>query len=153
VERGLVDRLRSELPTDAPTAFLIDIQPSQWPEVRAAIDAAGATGVDSVPVVMARPAEIDGVPVRELAERAAAAGEEGRKRWAPTREQRLTWLDRLAPDNEIVAGALWSDPERYEVSVEEEFARDRGLAVGSTIRFDVQGVPVELAVTSLRSVR
>jgi putative ABC transport system permease protein len=153
VERGLVERLRSELPTDAPTAFLIDIQPSQWQAVRGAIEAAGATRIDSVPVVMARLAAIDGVAVRELAEQAAAARQEGRKRWALTREQRLTWLEQLAPDNEIVAGSLWSDPGRYEVSVEEEFARDLGLRVGSTIRFDVQGVPVELAVTSLRRVR
>ena len=54
VERDLVKRLDAELPTDAPTAFLIDIQPSQWEAVRAEIDRAGATSVDSVPVVMAR---------------------------------------------------------------------------------------------------
>jgi putative ABC transport system permease protein len=89
--------------------------------------------------------------VRELA--ASASREEGRRRWALTREQRLTWLERLADDNRVVAGALWSDPERFEVSVEEEFARDLGIRVGSTLVLDVQGVPVELAVTSLRSVR
>jgi len=151
VERNLVRRLDAELPADAPTAFLIDIQPSQWETVRAEIEAAGATRTDSVPVVMARFASIDGRSVRELA--ASASREEGRRRWALTREQRLTWLERLADDNRVVAGALWSDPERFEVSVEEEFARDLGIRVGSTLVLDVQGVPVELAVTSLRSVR
>ena len=47
-------------PTNAPTAFLIDIQPDQWAAVRSEIERAGATSVDSVPVVMARLAEIDG---------------------------------------------------------------------------------------------
>ncbi len=153
VERNLVRRLDAELPTGAPSSFLIDIQPSQWDEVRAEIERAGATRIDSVPVVMARLAALDGRPVRELAEEAERGGEEGRKRWALTREQRLTWLEKLPEDNELVEGALWSDPDRFEVSVEEEFARDLKLGVGSTIRFDIQGVPVELLVTSLRRVR
>ena len=70
--------------------------------MRAEIDRAGATRVDSVPVVMARLAEIDGEPVAALAaaarsaRRAAKADEDGdeergqRGRWALTREQRLT---------------------------------------------------------------
>lgn len=168
VERDLVRRLDAELPTDAPTAFLIDIQPSQWEAVRAEIARAGATRVDSVPVVMARLSALDGVPVRELVERRDPRGErtgartgerrgkpeeDGPSRWALTREQRLTWLDELPEDNEIAAGALWSDPERFEVSVEEEFAGDLGLALGSVVSFDVQGVPIELTVTSLRRVR
>lgn len=150
VEQNLQRRLRAELPRDAPTAFLIDIQPSQWQDVRARIEAAGATRVDSVPLVMARLAAIDGVKVTDLAE---ADRQQGRRRWALRREQRLTWLDQLPEDNELIAGSLWSDAGRAELSVEEEFARDLGLAVGTVVVFDVQGVPVELTVTSLRKVR
>lgn len=153
IEQGLSDRLRADLPTDAPTTFLIDIQPSQWPGVRAEIERAGATRVDSVPVVMARLAAIDGRPVRELAERQATGGARDERRWALTREQRLTYLERLPEDNEIVAGRLWGDPELAEVSIEEEFARDLGIQLGARLIFDVQGVPVELAVTSIRKVR
>jgi putative ABC transport system permease protein len=97
------------------------------------------------------------VPVSELTdasygrERVEDVGEDDR-RWALTREQRLTYLDELPEDNRVVAGALWSEPGVAEVSVEEEFAGDLGVGVGSTLGFDLQGVPVELAVTSLRSV-
>jgi putative ABC transport system permease protein len=166
VEHGLTTRLRGDLPANAPTAFLIDIQPDQWAAVRAEIERAGATSVDSVPVVMARLAELDGKRVADLAatrerERAAAAQEDDdadeergqRGRWALTREQRLTFLERLPEDNTLTAGRLWSDPSVAEVSVEEEYARDLGLTVGSKIVFDVQGVPVALTVTSLRKVR
>ncbi|HEX2252180.1 MAG TPA: FtsX-like permease family protein, partial [Thermoanaerobaculia bacterium] len=73
------------------------------------------------------------------------------RRWALTREQRLTYMDDLPEDNEVVAGALWQDP-RPEVSVEEEFAGDLGVELGSRLTFDVQGVPLELWVTSLRTV-
>ena len=166
VEHGLTDRLRGDLPAGAPTAFLIDIQPDQWAAVRAEIDRAGATSVDSVPLVMARLAEIDGTTIAALAaardkEHEAAAQKDDdadeergqRGRWALTREQRLTFLDRLPADNTLVAGRLWEEPEVAEVSVEEEYARNLGLKIGSKIVFDVQGVPVPLTVTSLRKVR
>jgi len=158
VENGLVGRLRADLPSAAPTAFLIDIQPEQWAGVSAEIARAGATSVDSVPVVMARLAAVDGRGVGELTAEAERAREtrgedERERRWRLTREQRLTYLERLPDDNTLIAGTLWSDPGRAEVSVEEEFARGLGIGVGSTLAFDVQGVPVELAVTSLRKVR
>ena len=38
------------------------------------------------------------------------------------------------------------------MSVEEDFARELGVEVGSRLRFDLQGVPLELLVTSIRSV-
>ncbi len=77
---------------------------------------------------------------------------EGERRWALTREQRLTYLSKLPPDNRLIAGKLWSDPARHEVSLEEEYARELGAKLGSRLVFDVQGVPVEVAVTSLRAV-
>lgn len=152
VERGLTGELEGNLPDEAPSAFLVDIQPDQWPPLRAMLEEAGARRIDSVPVVMARISAIDGTTARELTEGEIESWEEGEERWALTREQRLTYLEELPADNEVVAGALWSRPGVDEVSVEEEFAGDLGVAVGSTLTFDVQGVPLELTVTSLRRV-
>lgn len=151
VERALHRELGGDLPRAAPTAFLLDVQPDQWAGVRSILRAEGATDVDSVPVVMARLRAVDGRDVAALAQE-GGEGERGRRGWVLTREQRLTYLDRLPPGNEIVAGRLWSDPRRPEVSVEAEFAEDLGVRPGSTLTFDVQGVPLELAVTSLRRV-
>lgn len=157
VERRLTSELEGNLPEEAPSVFLIDIQPGQWQPLQELLREEGATGIDSVPVVMARIAAVDGVPVRELTdapygrERVEDVGEDDR-RWALTREQRLTYLEDLPEDNRVVAGELWSEPGVPEVSVEEEFARDLGVEVGSTLAFDLQGVPLELTVTSLRTV-
>jgi putative ABC transport system permease protein len=74
------------------------------------------------------------------------------KRWALTREQRLTYLEELPADNRLLAGELWSDPERDELSIEQEFADDLGVGLGSRLTFDVQGVPLDLTVTSIREV-
>ncbi len=149
VERTLVAELSPGPESAAPTAFLLDIQPDQWPGVRDLLAAEGAREIESVPVVTARLASLAGRAVDELAGETEA---ERRRNWALTREQRLTWLDELPPDNRVVAGALWSDPERDEVSVERDFAADLGVGLGDDLTFDVQGVPVTLRITSLRSV-
>jgi putative ABC transport system permease protein len=149
IERRLGEALRTALPEDAPSVFLVDVQPDQWDDVRATIEDHGASALDSVPVVMARLRAIDGRPVDQIV---AERRQGDRGSWVFTREQRLTWMEELPRDNAIVAGELWSDPERAEVSLEQEFALDLGVGVGATLLFDVQGVPLELVVTSLRTV-
>src|SRR5262249_31425483 len=97
-----------------------------------------------------------GVSVDDLA-KARPKDAQGRRRdrdrrWMLTREQRLTYLKQLPADNTIVAGALWSDPNHPEVSVEQSFAEELKLHLGSVLRFDVEGVPLDLTVTSIRKV-
>lgn len=149
IETQLDHALRTALPEDAPSVFLVDVQPGQWDGVQAQMLASGAKSIDAVPVVMARLRKIDGRGVRELA---AESEQVGRATWIYTREQRLTWLDELPGSNELIAGELWSDPDHAEVSLEEKFAKDLGVGVGSTLTMDVQGIAVDLLVTSLRTV-
>jgi len=93
---------------------------------------------------------VNGVPVAELVPK---QDEEPRdRRWVLTREQRLTSMATLPEDNIIIDGALWSDASRPEVSVERDFATDLGVAVGDSVVFNVQGVPLELLVSSIRTV-
>jgi putative ABC transport system permease protein len=96
---------------------------------------------------MARLTAIDGRGVERMANRLPRG-----RRWALTREQRLTYMEKLPEDNTLVAGKLWSDPKRPEVSVEKSFADDLGVGLGSVLHFDIQGVPLDLTVTSLREV-
>ena len=149
VERELRAQLLGSLPTDAPTAFLLDIQPDQWPEVQSALSEAGADQVSSVPMLMARLAVLDGRAVSGIVEDLPSDDE---SRWVFTREQRLTWRDELPEDNRLVAGELWALPGVAEVSVEQDYAADLGVGLGSLITLDVQGVLMDFQVTSLREV-
>jgi putative ABC transport system permease protein len=150
IQGRLTAQLDAELPDEAPTAFLIDIQPEQWLGVRSMLQEGSAEDIQSVEVVMARLQSINGVPVSELVESADEGSRE--RRWVLTREQRLTSMETLPEDNVILDGALWSMPERAEVSVERDFAQDLGVGVGDTVVLNVQGVPLELVVSSIRSV-
>ncbi|MDG2149325.1 MAG: ABC transporter permease [Planctomycetota bacterium] len=183
VEGRMDAELRSALPENAPSVFLVDIQSDQWADVQGALEQAEASAVDSVPVVMARLSSIEGEPVSERLARSMGGtvrgttaqgsappsgtdtdggfreSEGGRRgggrrsrHWVLTREQRLTWLEELPEDNRILEGELWSHPDRAEVSLEEDYAEDLGVSVGSTLVFDVLGRPVELLVSSTRSV-
>ena len=150
VEGRLTAQLDQDMPVDAPSVFFIDIQPDQWAELSQLFTAQGAERVVSVPVVMARLQAIDGKPSEVLVEELEGKGRDAR--WALRREQRLTYLDELPEDNEIVAGTLWSDPEKAEVSVEEDYAELLGIEVGSTLLFDIQGVEMEMTVGTIRTV-
>jgi putative ABC transport system permease protein len=147
VQQRFSSRLATEFPRNAPSVFLIGIPPDQWPGVRRLLQDAGAERIDSVPVVTARLTAVDGKSTEEL-----ASGDKRSRRWAFTREQRLTYLATLPADNRLVEGKLWSDPKAAEVSVEEEFAGELGAHLGSILSFDLQGVPLDLKVTSIRSV-
>ncbi len=149
VQTQLRARMEAEIPDDAPSAFFADIQPDQWEPMRTLLAERGATDFASVPVVVARVRAVDGKPVADLVEE---VGGGGGRRWALTREQRLTYLEQLPEGNRIVAGELWIDPARHELSVDQEFATDMGVHLGSIVDFDVQGVPMSFAVTSLRAV-
>jgi putative ABC transport system permease protein len=148
VEQSLSGELAAQIPDDSPTAFLIDIQPDQWPLVRQILEGEGSTAVDSVPVVTARLAAIDEQTVEQLVE----AEERRGARWALRREQRLTYARELPADNKVIEGALWGLDGVDEVSVEEDFARDLGVEVGAVLRFDIQGTEVDLTVSSIRTV-
>jgi putative ABC transport system permease protein len=149
VEGDLRSSLRAELPADAPTTFFADIQPDQWPTVRAALERGRATNLRSVPLVSARLVSVDGRSTEELA---AAHPEDRGRKWTLTREQNLTYLAELPDDNRLVAGSWWRDPERAELSIEREFAENLRAGVGSALVFDVQGVEIELTVASLREI-
>jgi len=149
VESELGSQFDAELPDDAPTAFVVDIQPEQWPEVRRLLAEEGALRIESVAMVNARLLSVDGVAVETLA---GDTDEDSGRKWVLTREQRLSYMAELPEDNRIVDGELWGMADTAEVSVEEEFARDMGARVGSRLVFDIQGLPVELTVGSIRTV-
>jgi putative ABC transport system permease protein len=152
IQSVLAREIVTALPPDAPSVFMLDVQPDQWPGVERVVREAGVDHIQNVPVVMARLTAVDGRSVSDLVAERGSKAERDRANWVLTREQRVTTLETLPASNTIIQGSLWSDPNAQEMSVEADFARDMGAKLGSRLRFDVQGVPVEFVVTSLRTV-
>jgi putative ABC transport system permease protein len=147
VEGRIFAQISEEFPQEAPSAFLVDVQPDQRAGVEAILAESAATRVKGAPMVVARLESIDGKSVDALV---AERGEDAR--WSLTREQRLSYMAALPATNTLVAGQAFSDAVANELSLEQRYAESLGATVGSRVRFDVQGVPVEFTVTSLRTV-
>lgn len=103
------------------------------------------------PMVVARLKSINGT---EPAQVGGGTREAERERFMRGREQRLSWRAELGPDETIVAGDwMPADGERVEASLEKRFAGNIGAQLGDVLTLDVQGVPIQATVTSIRVVR
>jgi putative ABC transport system permease protein len=149
VRDDLMREWQASLPADAPNYFMINIRPDEGDAIRSFFAARGLPPTELVPLVRARLAAINGVPVEQI------RFESGRAAGFVEREANLTWSRTLRDDNRLVAGALWRDGDDGgpQVSVEQEYAERLGLKLGDTLTYDVAGEPVSARVTSLREVR
>lgn len=150
VRTELLDRWREALPDDAPNRFLINIQPHQLDDAKAALQAAGADDTRLHPMVRGRLATFNGDEVSG----ADFVSRGGRARRLADREFNLSFTDALErPDNALTSGRYWSpDTPTAELSVEEEFAETLGWKLGDEVGFDIAGSRVTGTVTSLRRV-
>ena len=134
-----------------PNLFLVDVQPEQIDPIRAILRSRSGREPMASTMVRARLASVGGRPVEEDAPRGER---EEPGQGLRTREQNLTWRERLSDSETLVAGRFWTDSggDRAEVSLEEGFARSIGAKLGDELRFDVQGRELSGRVTSLRKV-
>ncbi|MBT3342065.1 MAG: FtsX-like permease family protein [Gemmatimonadetes bacterium] len=134
---------------DQPNVVLFDIQTDQADDVAALVDSLGMPLLQQVPIVTMHIASVKGVPVSEL----SSSGQGRRGRWAFEREYRSTYRGELTSSETIVEGAWRAvTTDTVFVSVETGMAHALGVAVGDSITFDVQGVPIGAVVGSLRDV-
>jgi len=133
------------LPPDAPNRFLINIQAGQRQAVMERLRQAGLDGIELHPMVRGRLLAINGRTV------SPADYQEPRARRLVDREFNLSYARAVPPYNRIAEGRPL-DPDAAEVSMESGIADTLGIALGDTLRFDVAGREIDVAVTSLRAV-
>jgi putative ABC transport system permease protein len=153
VQRNLLDRIRLDERSNRPNLLLFDVQQGQGAGLREVLASHGASAPDITPMVMARIGAINGRPVADIMKDTGEARPEG---WALRREYRNTYRSTLSDSEELIKGK-WFDDARApgtlpRISMEEELAEDLRVDIGDRITWDVQGVPVESRIASLRRV-
>ena len=152
VEGNILNQLIASGGKNQPNAVLFDIQGTQQDAVVKLIQSLNLPVLDELPIITMRLKEVEGRPVASIQPRTRRGG----PRWAFRREYRSTYSDHLRSGEKIVAGtfvaSVTNDSQAIPVSLEEGIARDLGVGLGSDLVFDVQGVPVNTRVASLRSV-
>jgi len=147
VRNDLMDNWRQSLPADAPNQFMINIQEDDVAAMSAFLQNRGLTVPRFVPLVRARMTHINGEDVTQM----TFEDPQGES-WAK-RDANLSWSEALQADNQIVEGKFWdAQSAGNEVSVEVDFGRELGLALGDEVSFDIAGETVTATVTSTRTV-
>ena len=135
-----------------PNMVLFDIQRDQSEEVLEMVRSLNLPILQRVPIVTMRLKEVQGRTVEEIAEDPDATASQSRL----YREYRSTYRDHLIDSEELISGtwqARVEDPSSpILVSLEEEIAKELGVVLDDQLVFDVQGIPVETTVGSIRRV-
>ena len=155
VRTDLLDRWQLALAQDAPNRFIVNVQDDQIVPVREFIAGQGVAEPVLFPMIRARLVARNGTPVTgaDYANRSGDADEDRQAQRRAEREFNLSMADALREDNKVVAGTFWQGrPATPELSVEENFAKGLGWAIGDRIAFDIAGRRFEAPITSLRSV-
>ncbi len=160
VQQTLLNLINDQIPTKSPSFFFIDIQPDQSAAFQQVIEQhIPNTFYNLVPVVRTRLTAINGRSINPENHKGKRNG------WYFTREYVVTTFNTLPKDNTLTQGQWWEDtsnnpsidkpqdpPHLPMISVEEDAAKNLGLSIGSTLTLNIQGVPFEAKVTSLRKV-
>ncbi|MBE2214560.1 MAG: ABC transporter permease [Opitutaceae bacterium] len=152
-QRLLIGQLELSQAEGQSNMILFDIQTDQRASVRAAIEGQGRRVIDEAPVVSMRLASIKGRSVADILDDRSARRP---PRWVLQREYRSTFRRALNDAERLAAGVVMPEVAAgvspVPVSIEVDIARDLGVTIGDLLVFDVQGVPVDCVVGSLREV-
>lgn len=131
---------------------LFDIQTDQRQTILDMVQASQLPILQDVPIVTMRLSAINEIPVEEI----SANPDSEISKWALLREYRSTYREHLTDSEKIIAGK-WLDKKQHlstlnEISLEERIAERLGVSLGDQLVFDVQGVPIETTIGSIRRV-
>lgn len=144
VIRGdLIEAWRASTPPDAPNRFVINIQPEQKAEIEQRLVDNGIGRNLLYPMIRGRLVQVNHMPIT------GGTYTEDRAQRLANREFNLSTMQRLPPQNEVIAGR-WYDDSRPEASVEAGLAKTLNIKLGDMLRFDIGGRQVDVEVTSLR---
>lgn len=143
----LQQRLNITGSANSPNLYLIDVQPDQLDGVKDVMKKQNLPVLESAPMVTMRIQSVRGVPIRQV---------KGVPSWVARREFRSTYRESMNPTETLIAGkwhpSIPGPTGPVPLSLEEEIAKDLGVGVGDEMTLDVQGVPIDVKITSLRKV-
>lgn len=152
IQTGLLQQTELAEQSDAPNLLFFDIQPDQLDGLEAILDESGLSFATSTPVVTMRLSAVKGQSVTSIKQ----DPELNIPNWILNREWRSTYRGELGKAETLADGnyvADWSgQAEPIPISLEDDMARELSVTLGDNLTFDVQGIPIEVTVSSLRTV-
>ncbi len=152
VQYNLLNQIRLSGEGKQPNLVLFDIQPDQLPDVEHILREAGLPVLQKVPIVTMRLQALKNQPVWKVRQDSSATIPQ----WALVHEYRSTYRDSLIDTETIIAGewvgSVDANSDVVPLSLEASIAENLQVDIGDTLIFDVQGVPINTVVGSIRKV-
>lgn len=137
---------------ELPNLALFDIQYDQNDGVNTLIKENGLEVMQNVPIVTMRLQSVKNIPLEEV----IADTSRNARRWALTREYRSTYRDSLVETETLESGEFISSVVDLNtpvpISVSSDLMEDLDVALGDSIVWDVQGIPIASYIASTRTV-
>ena len=142
IEKNLNATFVQTYPENAPNTFFVDIQPGQSEEFKRTV----GDSVELYPIVRARVTAVNGNAIDRQTERQ-------KRRDNLSRVFNLTYRQHLLEDETIVQGNNLFRPDwpDQQVSVLDTVVAMHPMAIGDTINFKIQGVPLKARISSIRT--
>lgn len=140
-----------ETQADSPNMILLDVQDYQREDLVKTIKDNDLSVIKDVPIVTMRVQSIKGTSVNDI-RRDSTSQVNG---WVLRHEFRTTYRNNLI-DSEVIKSGEWrtgiEEDKPVPVSVSDNFADNAKVKVGDQLVFNVQGVLMEVIVSSIRTV-
>jgi putative ABC transport system permease protein len=151
IQWNLLAELNLTAGTGAPDLVLIDIQRDQVDGVRQLTRLYLRGNPAVLPLLRGRVVSVKGARVN------LPTLEDVRQEGELAREYGLTFREKLADNERLVAGKWWDGPSAdmsgpIEVSIEQRLVDEYQIGIGDTLRIDISGRPIEARVTNIRKV-
>ena len=148
IQTSLTNEIRSTVPRDAPSFFVLDIPVERTGEFRSKVkETSGDADINIVPTLRGTITEFAGQRVSELETLPEGA-------WVLRGDRGLTYSATIPEGSEIAAGEWWDAD--YDgpplVSVDEEQGAALGLRIGDSLTVSLLGVEIPATVASFRKV-
>ena len=152
IQHNLLGQINAVDTNGQPNLILFDVQTDQKEAVASLIEQQQLPVLFEVPVVTMRLSKIKGISVDSLLKDSTSTI----PRWALSREYRSTYRSELVDTEKLLEGQLTPSWEAGQgvipISLEVDIARDLRVDLGDTLTIDVQGIPMETVVGSIREV-
>ncbi len=148
IESSLDKRITIAVNQQAPSHFLIDIQPQQIEKIKnTALSFLGDNNFNSQPMLRGRITDINNKSVQDLIV-------DKEVEWVLKRDRAFSWSNEMPKNTKLISGKWW--PENYNgpllVSIGDKIAKGMNLKIGDKIRFNILGRSFEAQIFNTREI-
>ena len=148
IESSLDKRITDAINQQAPSHFLIDIQPQQIEKIKTiASSILGDNNFNSQPMLRGRITDINNQSVQGLKV-------DKEVEWVLRRDRAFSWSNKIPNNTKLISGKWWH--ENYDgpllVSIGDKIAKGLNLKIGDKIKFNILGRNFEAQIFNTREI-